>query len=677
MSDIAGPAQAPRTYPWLLVLSLVGLDYFSTLAYLPSIAVNAAGTLAPLAALIVTLVTLVAALPVYFYVVGRSPQGEGATGLLEHYLHGWGGKLLILVLLGFVATDFVITRTLSLADASLHIRHNPVWQDHVYKVETNRETIRAALPRFLQGSLFDLLNEQVILTVVLSVLSFGFYTFLQTRMTGAFLRLAGAVVAAYLLLTVVIVVCGLVFLWNEFPLVEEWWAAFQDRLPVPGAGGPLPWAVLVWKAFSLFPAVALGLSGFELSMAVAPRVEGKPDDDPGRPRGRIRNARKILVVSALLMALLVPASTFVVTLLVPTRAIEQGELHGRVKERAEHRALAFLAHGEENTDVVSPLFGQVFGTLYDLSAVLILCFAGASAVLGIRELVPGFLARFGMQLEWARKVGVIVHLFNVVILVVTLLFKADVSHQQGAYATSVLVLLTSAAMAASIDVLARWRNWFGVTMAVPFLLLGLFFLSVTLHMIVVNAAGLAFAFAFISVTMLTSLASRWLRSKELRFHGFEFADEATRRRWDEVRQLEFQVLVPHRPGRTTLVRKEDEVRHKHRLGKDVTILFIEVALGDASEFYHEPLMQIVREESREVIRISRCASIPHVITSIGLEFARVGRPPEIIFGWSGEGPVAATVKFVFLGQGNVPWMVHELIQRAEPDKARQPLVIVG
>ena len=103
MTENAGPARAARTYAWWLVLCLVGLDYFSTLAYLPSIAIEAGSSLAPLAALAVVAVTLLLALPVYAYVVGRSPQGEGATGLLERHVHGWLGKVLILVLLGFVS----------------------------------------------------------------------------------------------------------------------------------------------------------------------------------------------------------------------------------------------------------------------------------------------------------------------------------------------------------------------------------------------------------------------------------------------------------------------------------------------------------------------------------------------------------------------------------------------
>src|SRR5260370_41061125 len=104
----AKPRPAAPTFVWPLVLCVVGLDYFSTLAYLPSIAVRAAGPLAPLAALGVVAVTLLAALPVYAYVVGRSPHGLGAVGLLEKNTRGWHGKTLILVVLGFIAADFVV-----------------------------------------------------------------------------------------------------------------------------------------------------------------------------------------------------------------------------------------------------------------------------------------------------------------------------------------------------------------------------------------------------------------------------------------------------------------------------------------------------------------------------------------------------------------------------------------
>src|SRR4051812_43842705 len=117
MSTEAAPP-ARRTFARGVVLCLVGLDYFSSLAHLPSIAVGlldegegSMGVLAPIAGLGVVLITLLAAVPVYWYVVGRSHDGHGGIGLLERVFHGWFGKLVILVLLGFVATDFVITRS--------------------------------------------------------------------------------------------------------------------------------------------------------------------------------------------------------------------------------------------------------------------------------------------------------------------------------------------------------------------------------------------------------------------------------------------------------------------------------------------------------------------------------------------------------------------------------------
>jgi hypothetical protein len=419
-----------------------------------------------------------------------------------------------------------------------------------------------------------------------------------------------------------------------------------------------------------------------------PLVKGDPGDTHQHPQGRVRNARKLLLTAALIMSVLLIGSSLVTsTLLAPHELIKRETTDPTgarvvVKGKAVDRALAYLAHGEplkngEPGTVVNPMFGEVFGSLYDLSTIAILWFAGASAMAGLLNLVPQYLPRYGMAPEWARAIRPLVLLLTAVNLFVTWEFDASVQAQGAAYATGVLVLMSSACLAAVIDV---WRHrqgpWYR-RLAWPYALISVVFFYTTVANIVERPVGLVIATWFILAIFLASIVSRLRRSKELRFGGWQYVDEQSRFLWESLKHLEFPVLVPHRPGGRGLAEKEETIRREHRLGPEVPVVFVEAERGDPSEFYQTPRMEITQQEGRFIIRVTRCASIPHAIAALGLELSQAGRPPEIHFGWSDEAPMVANLKFLLFGEGNVPWMVRELILEAQPNPERQPRIVIG
>ncbi len=351
-------------------------------------------------------------------------------------------------------------------------------------------------------------------------------------------------------------------------------------------------------------------------------------------------------------------------------------------EKAANRTLAYLAHGGLLVDgnsalEVNALFGTAFGTLYDAVTIIILCLAGASVAIGLRDFVPHYLHRLGMELDWALKAGAILYIFNGINLLVTVMFRASVTAQRGAYATSVLTLLCGAALIAVLDLYRRRQGRWFQRLPWAFVAISLIFFSSALAAMIAKPDGLLIALGFVLAIIISSILSRALRSTELRFGGFEFKDAQSQFLWESLKYLEFPVLIPHRPGLDSLDAKECAIRQRHRLAADVPVVFVEACLGDVSDFYHQPLMEITEEEGRFIIRVSRCASVSHVIAAIALELSKVGKPPEIHFGWSNESPIEANLNFLLFGQGNIPWMVRDLIRKAEPNPERQPPTVIG
>ena len=598
-------------------MCLTGVDYFSTLGYQPGIAFLAAGALAPLATLVLVLLTLFGALPMYRRVAELSPHGQGSIQILEDMLPRWRGKAMVLCLLGFAATGFVITITLSAADATAHVLENPL------------------VPRWMHHS--------VIMTLVL-----------LAGLGAVFLKgfreavgLAVPIVAIYLALNIVVIGWGLQYLWLHPEVYPGWTAALATQhTSVPA---------MILAALVVFPKLALGLSGFETGVAVMPLIRGDETDTEAHPAGRIRNARKLLTTAGLIMSLMLVGSSIVTTMLIPAAEFQPGgEAYGR--------ALAYIAHEH---------LGNAFGTAYDISTVAILWFAGASAMVGLLNLVPRYLPRYGMAPEWAKSTRPMVLLFTAVAFLVTILFKADVTAQGSAYATGVLVLMGSAALAVTLVDWRTSRRW-------PYVVLTAIFIYTTVVNIVERPEGLKISIIFIVAIVVTSLFSRVLRSTELRVHAVH-ADPVAEGFLSALGETPVRIIAnrPDAGDRAEYDHKLRETRDSHHLPPQERVLFLEVRPGDASDFSDVLDVRGVEVEGHCVLRCTSPA-IPNAIAALLLYCRdRTGRIPHAYFGWTEGNPVTYLLKFLAFGEGDTAPITREVLRQAEPDPARRPRIHLG
>ncbi|MGW0712827.1 amino acid transporter [Streptomyces sp. NPDC002643] len=617
-SDLAHKGQ-----PWWRVMCLTGVDYFSTLGYQPGIAALAAGLLSPVATIVLVIVTLAGALPVYRRVAEESPHGQGSIAMLERLLTFWKGKLFVLTLLGFAATDFLITITLSAADASTHLVENP----------------------HLNSALHD---QQMLITMVLIAL-------LGAVFLKGFLEAIGvavALVGVYLALNAVVVVVGLWHVITEGHVITDWSSALTAE-----HGNVF---VMIGVALIVFPKLALGLSGFETGVAVMPHVQGDPGETEENPRGRIRGTKKLLTAAAVIMSVFLITTSFITTLLIPEKEFEEGG-------SANGRALAYLAHD---------YLGNAFGTVYDVSTILILWFAGASAMAGLLNLMPRYLPRYGMAPHWARAVRPMVIVFTLVGFLVTWIFDADVDAQGGAYATGVLVLISSAAIAVTIAARkAGQRNWtiaFGVIISAVFL-------YTTVLNVIERPDGVKIGACFIAAIILVSLLSRLARAFEPRVTHVELDAMAERFVRDMAhRKIRFIANEPDNRDIAEYRDKIEQIRADNEVPTAEDFVFVEVTVTDPSEF--ESGLTVRGEVMHDRFRVLtlESSSVSNSLAAFLLHVRdTTDRIPHIYFEWTEGNPFANFLRFFLFGQGEVAPVTREVLREAEPDRSRRPRVHVG
>ena len=641
------PEVKHHQHSWWKVMCLTGVDYFSTLGYQPGIAFLAAGALSPFATLVLVILTLFGALPMYKRVAEESPHGDGSISMLEHLLSRWKGKMFVLALLGFVATSFIITITLSAADATAHIVENPFVGEHL-----------------------SFLNHKIIVTLIL----IGFLGAVFLKGFNEAIGIAVGIVAVYLFLNIIVIGKGLYLIFFIQPEVLTNWTSLVWTHP--DVNGSI--LAIILASALLFPKLALGLSGFETGVVVMPLIEseGKLDkkdlellhvsklpETPLSPTAekhieeRVRNGKKLLSGAALIMSVFLIGSSLVTTMLIPA---EQFQIGGE----ANGRALSYLSH---------TFFSDGFGTIYDISTITILWFAGASAMAGLLNIVPRYLPRYGMAPDWAKATRPLVLVFTIIAFLVTIVFQADVDSQGGAYATGVLFLMASAAVAVTIS---AWKNkekkWIG------FLIITIVFFYTTLINIYEQPKGIQIASLFILAIIVSSFISRAMRSTEVRVDSIEL-DENALRFIEELTDEQIRIVANRREGGDMAEYrfKEHEKRVDNHIPASDPIIFYEIDPGDASEFKGKLKIHGVDVAGYKILR-TEAPAVPNAIAALLLHLRdKTGKIPHVYFGWSEGNPLLYLVRYLLFGEGDTAPVTREILRQAEEDPELRPSVHVG
>lgn len=434
-------------------------------------------------------------------------------------------------------------------------------------------------------------------------------------------------------------------------VVDDWWSAATTDYSSP--------LTMVGVALLVFPSLALGMSGYETGVAVMPQIRGAATDTPARPAGRIRGTRKLLTSVALIMSGFLLVSSLATTLLIPAEEFESGG-------EANGRALAYLAHH---------YLGEAFGTLYDVSTIAILWFAGASALAGLLNLVPRYLPRYGMAPEWTRAVRPLVLLFMAIAFAITFFFEADVDAQSGAYATGVLMLMLSASFAATVATRHRGHVrasiGFGVVTAV--------FAYTLVVNILDRPDGLRIASLFILGILLTSFVSRIHRAFELRA-GEVALDETAARMIDAAAAYGPLRIITNEPDE----RDETEYREKEYSQREEThipnggpVLLLEVTVTDSSDFTANVTVRGEERHGYNILCVDG-AVVANTIAAVLLHLRdRTGNVPHAYVNWTEGHPLGHLLRFLIFGDGEVAPTMREVLRRAERDPARRPRIHVG
>ncbi|APJ02667.1 APC family permease [Silvanigrella aquatica] len=624
-----------KTYHWFSVLSLTGVDYFSTLAYQPGIALMAVGAMAPFSSLLLVLVTLFGAVPTYREVAKRSYTGQGSIAMLENLLSGWSGKFCVLGLIAFAVTDFFITMTLSASDAAAHMVENPYINQFV-----GHNNLSVAICMLLAlGVVFFIGFKEAIVVAISCTIPFLFLTLI------VIIRSVFVIIKEPVLL----------YNWMSEPIFKTDW-----------------FGLFIISALA-FPKLALGLSGFETGVSVMPLIKNNTKEHHKEnehisyvPLGRIRGTKKLLLCSALIMSVYLITSSIVTSVLLKqSQVVDGGEAAGR--------ALSYLAH---------KYLGDIFGTFYDFSTIIILWFAGASAMAGLLNIIPRYLPRFGMAPQWValrRPLVVIITFISILILIA---FKANINAQAGAYATGVLALILSAAIAVTLSL--KKENNFNPSGRLKLKILYFGFVSLVFAFtlgdnIKARPDGLIIACLFFILILLASAVSRWRRAFELRVESHNIVGGTSEVLWNQIKNKKVN-LVPISSGdKKWFKRKEEKIKKYYKI--DEPLAFLAVSLRDDRSEFKTPLVikvsRMFNNTNNFLIEVSGAVAISNTVAYISEQID----PIAIYLGLARKNAMEQAISYVLFGEGEIGILTYKVLvqywESTEEDDVRPVIFLMS